>query len=105
MTKTTKTMQLVLAMAMIATSTANAKHWKMAKAKVKEDSLVSVSGVAMQVANVSMGPQVKDDLFAGAEKFAQGASEVSEINLDPKTMSMIGHGGKDGGLAGKMNFM
>src|ERR1700678_420931 len=104
MTITRKTMQLVLAMAMIAAPAANAKHWKRAKTKVKEDSLVSLSGVAMQVANVSMGPQVKDDLFAGAEKFAQGASEVSEINLDPKPMGMIGHG-KDGGLAGKMNFM
>jgi len=104
MTITRKTMQLVLAMAMIAAPAANAKHWKRAKTKVKEDTLVTLSGVAMQVANVSMGPQVKDDLFAGAEKFAQGASEVSEINLDPKTMGMIGHG-KDGGLAGKMNFM
>jgi hypothetical protein len=54
--------------------------------------------------------QVKDTLFAGAEKFAQGASEVTEINLDPSTMSMIGHGmftrdSPTGQLSSKLNFM
>ncbi len=50
--------------------------------------------------------QVKDDLFAGAEKFAQGASQVTEINLDPSTMGMIGGGhGRDSDAAKRMNFM
>jgi Domain of unknown function (DUF4252) len=50
-------------------------------------------------------PQVKDDLFAGAEKFAKDASEVTEVNLDPSTMGMVSHGGRDATLAQKMNFM
>jgi hypothetical protein len=32
---------------------------------------------------------VKDDLFAGTEKFAKGASEVSEISMDPDTLNMV----------------
>jgi len=47
--------------------------------------------------------QVKDDLFAGTEKFAAGASDVTEVNLDPKMMGMV-HGGA-GDLAHKMKFM
>lgn len=31
-----------------------------------------------------------DDLFAGTEKFAQGASESTEVNLDPDDMGMVG---------------
>lgn len=50
--------------------------------------------------------QVKDNLFAGAEKFSQGASQVTEINLDPSTMGMIGGGrGRDSDAAKRMNFM
>lgn len=50
--------------------------------------------------------QVKDDLFDGTEKFANGASDVTEINLDPKMMGMVS-GGKNGAgdLARKMKFM
>ena len=48
-------------------------------------------------------PQVKDDLFAGTEKFATGASDVTEVNLDPKMLGMLGKGtGAD--LARKMEF-
>lgn len=36
------------------------------------------------------GAQSKDELFAGTEKFAQGASESTEINLDPDSMEMVG---------------
>jgi hypothetical protein len=50
--------------------------------------------------------QVKDELFAGTEKFATGATVVTEINLDPKTMGMVGKtDGKDGDLAKKMRTM
>lgn len=68
---------------------------------------VQVRGLWMQVENVSMGEQVKDELFNGTEKFAQGASSVTEINLDPNTMSMLGdhRGGRDGDLARKLNLM
>ena len=48
--------------------------------------------------------QVKDDLFAGTEQFAKGASDVTEINLDPKMMGMLGKNtGND--LAHKMEFI
>ena len=40
--------------------------------------------------NLQIGAQVKDDLLAGTEKFAQGASKVTEINLNPSTMGMVG---------------
>lgn len=69
-------------------------------------SLGTVPAPEMQVAAPVQVAQVKDDLFAGTEKFSQGASEVNEINLDPKMMSMIG--GKGTGadqLAHKMNFV
>lgn len=45
-----------------------------------------------------------DDLFAGTEKFAQGASESTEINLDPDSMQMVGSK-KNGELAKKMKTM
>jgi hypothetical protein len=55
---------------------------------------------------ISVG-QVKDDLFAGTERFAAGACDVTEVNLDPSMMGMVGKGkDKDGaGLARKMKFM
>jgi hypothetical protein len=36
---------------------------------------------------------VKDDLFAGTEVFAKGASDVTEITMDPETLGLVG--GKD----------
>lgn len=56
---------------------------------------------------VSMGgvsaPQVKDDLFAGTEKFAQGATDVTEVNLDKSMLGMVGHGNSE--LAHKLDFI
>lgn len=49
-------------------------------------------------------PQVKDDLFAGTEKFAQGATDVADVNLDPSMLGMVG-GDKSGGVAQKMKFI
>ena len=50
------------------------------------------------------GFQVKDDLFAGTEQFAKGASDVTEVNLDPKMLGMLGKNtGND--LAHKMQFL
>jgi hypothetical protein len=68
---------------------------------------VQTAGVEMQTdATLVNVKQVKDDLFAGTEKFSKGASDVTEINLDPKMMGMI-PGGKNGAgdLAHKMKFM
>src|ERR1035441_2657328 len=101
----TKTMQVVLAMAMTMIGGSVASAQQMASGAIP-----AAPGVELQL-NVTAGihAQVKAELFAGAEKFAQGASEVTEINLDPNTMGMIGHGyfatDKNGGLASKMNFM
>ncbi|HXE06810.1 MAG TPA: DUF4252 domain-containing protein [Acidobacteriaceae bacterium] len=64
-------------------------------------SLSGVSGLNLQVGAAAR----KDDLLAGTEKFAQGASKVAEINLDPTTMAMIGDHGPDGRMAGKMKLM
>jgi hypothetical protein len=36
---------------------------------------------------------VKDDLFTGTEVFAKGASDVTEITMDPDTLGLVG--GKD----------
>jgi hypothetical protein len=101
MMKMTKTVQLVLAIALIASSTANAKL------KLNDKPIDPEPAAAAQPAPApaAAAAQVKDDLFAGAEKFAQGASEVTEINLDPSTIGMVSHGGQEAGVARKMNFM
>jgi Domain of unknown function (DUF4252) len=108
MTKTIRTIQLVLAMA---TAIATAAGTAATAQETAINSVTATSGLSLQAsasanATVNVSAQVKDDLFAGAEKFAQGASEVTEINLDPSTIGMVGgHGGGDAGLARKMNFM
>jgi hypothetical protein len=63
-------------------------------------------GIVLQDgAMTSVGdPQVKDELFAGTEKFANGASDVTDVNLGPDMLGMVS--GKHGGnLAHKLNFM
>lgn len=40
-------------------------------------------------------PQVKDDLFAGAEKFSQGAKSSTEVNLDSRMLGMAAKFGGD----------
>lgn len=49
-------------------------------------------------------PQVKDDLFAGTDKFAKGASDVTDVNLGPDMLGMVS-GNHGGDLARKMNFI
>jgi len=48
-------------------------------------------------------PQVKDELFAGTEKFAQGAKEVTEVNMDKNMLGMVPKG--DSGMASRMDFI
>lgn len=92
-----KTMKMALAMAMAVGLTAAAQPTAVRQA--------SEDGVEMQVGATLMNvKQVKDDLFAGTEKFAAGASDVAEINLDPKMMGMV-NGKGDSELAHKMKFM
>jgi len=96
---------LVLAIVLFGAAQINAQGDPV-KAPVSVVRAVHVTGTWMQVENVSMGQQVKDDLFNGIEKFAQGASSVTEITLDPNTMSMLGdRRGPDADLARKLNFM
>jgi Domain of unknown function (DUF4252) len=103
MTKMTKAMQAGLVLAAMVGLTATAQSAAIS-------SVTTVPGANLQAAVAMNVAQVKDDLFAGAEKFAQGASEVTEINLDPNTMSMVrGEGGVylNGGSPStrRMNFI
>jgi len=53
-------------------------------------------------------PQVKDDLFAGADKFSHGASSSTEVNLDSKMLGMaskFGGNDKDSDLVKKLEFV
>ena len=60
---------------------------------------------AMQEGVTRVGdPQVKDDLFAGTEKFAQGATNVTDVNLGPDMLGMVS-GKRGGDVAHKLNFM
>ncbi len=55
--------------------------------------------------------QQKDDLFAGADKFSQGAKSSTEVNLDKNMLGLMGKFGEDGNdksgsdLARKMDFV
>ena len=48
--------------------------------------------------------QVNDPLLAGTEKFAKGAKEASEINMDQNTLRAMG-GGDQGNLTKKLDFV
>ena len=53
--------------------------------------LVPHGAQAMGGQKVSLGffsPQVKDELFAGADKFSHGAKSSTEVNLDRKMLAM-----------------
>lgn len=69
------------------------------------DGKTIVTSKGKKAVTISSGTQVKDELFAGTEKFAQGASESTEINLDPDTISMMDSHGKNAELAKKVKFM
>lgn len=99
----TNAMRWVLAgLAMVAAPMAGAQQTAMHLA-------TSVHGMVLQVAEASLASaapaQVKDDLFAGTEKFAKGATEVTEINLDPKMLGLIPGAKDNSGLAHKMKFV
>lgn len=100
---------LVLAIALAAATRVNGQDDQVdnvIRVQARVIPAVHVGGTWMQVENVSAGEQVKDELFNGTERFAQGASSVTEINLDPSTMSMLGdRHGRDADLARKLNLM
>ncbi len=43
---------------------------------------------------------LRDDLFAGTEKFAKGASQATEVNMDPESLDLVG--GPDSSKAHRM---
>jgi hypothetical protein len=98
MTKTRKTLRLALVLAMVGGPMAIAQE-------VAVNTHIPALELQLNVAT-NAGYPAKDDLFVGTEKFAQGASEVTEINLDPNTMGMVGNShGRDGEMARKMKTM
>jgi hypothetical protein len=96
------------------TTTANSIRWMIAMAMT---TLVSASAqtitasvhpvvvIAGLPTEITIGNPIKDDLLAGTAKFAQGASSVTEINLDPTTMGMMSERGRDSDLAKKLTLM
>src|SRR5947209_498720 len=90
-----------------ASMAAGAQAPKLAQWTVRYVPLAAASGVtAGTTGRTEPGdPQVKDDLFAGTEKFAQGAKEVTEVNLDKNMLGMVSHGKHGEDIAGKMDFI
>lgn len=59
--------------------------------------------VRVRIVNVG-DPQQKDELFAGTERFAAGATDVTSVSLGPEMLGMVS--GRNGGdVAKKMHFM
>jgi hypothetical protein len=51
---------------------------------------VLLGAVICSAAMAQGTPAVKDDLFEGTQIFEKGASEVTEISMDPKSLGMVG---------------
>jgi hypothetical protein len=56
-------------------------------------SLAMLPARAQAVKTVAGDPQVKDDLFAGTEKFEKNAVSVTEVTMDPESLGLVS--GKD----------
>jgi hypothetical protein len=62
--------------------------------KIKQLAAMTVLAVAAGTfAHAQTSAPVKDDLFAGTEVFAKGASDVTEVTMDPDSLGMVS--GKD----------
>jgi hypothetical protein len=82
---------------------------RMARMKVMAvAAMLFVASASMQAAGMA---QQKDELFAGADKFAQGAKSSTEVNLDKNMLGMVGKFGDEGDdksgsdMARKMDFV
>jgi len=116
MTMTGKMLQVALVFAVVGGSAAMAQETVVIP-NVKVTPVADVAGVDLHINGLNLQTnvavrvgyqenQTKDDLFAGAEKFAKGASEVTEINLDPASMGLVGMShGREGEEARKMKTM
>jgi hypothetical protein len=47
-------------------------------------------GLGLGVEGAGQNTSTKDDLFAGTEVFAKGASDVTEITMDPNSLNLVG---------------
>jgi len=103
MTRMIATIQLMIAIAATPVAMANAQS---IRTQINPESAVTIAAATNAIAGSGFGalPQ-KDELLAGTEKFAQGARSVTEINLDPTTLSMMSNHGRDAELAHKMTLM
>ncbi len=70
------------------------------KKQIMEYAAVVALAAGAMLAGAQTSAIVKDDLFAGTEKFAKGASDVTELTMDPQTLQMVG--GKDSHRAHRM---
>ena len=70
------------------------------KKQVMEVAAVVALAASGLLAGAQTSTIVKDDLFAGTEKFAKGASDVTELTMDPQTLQMVG--GRDAHRAHRM---
>lgn len=95
------TLPMVAQAAFTRTSSTGDSH----TATVSETSTDGVASTLSLAGGFSAGEaQVKDELFAGTEKFEQGATDVTNVNLDGKMLGMVGKG-KGGDIAHKLNFI
>ncbi len=80
-------------------------------ARMRTAALVAMFFVAATSMRALGGMQQTDALFAGTEKFGQGAKSTTEVNLDKNMLGMVGKFGDDGAdksgteLAKKMDFV
>jgi hypothetical protein len=70
------------------------------KTTVKESSSSSTLTTTASGGQGGTSSPVKDDLFNGTEIFAKGASDVTEVTMDPQTLGMVG--GKNKSRASNM---
>jgi hypothetical protein len=54
---------------------------------------------------VAADPQVKDDLFAGTEKFAKNAVSATEVTMDPEMLGLVDGKDKDKAKGMKLNVV
>ena len=95
------TLPMVAQAAFTRTSSTGDSH----TATVSESSTDGVENtLSLSAGSLAGEAQVKDDLFAGTEKFEHGATDVTNVNLDGKMLGMVGKG-KDSDIAHKLNFI
>jgi hypothetical protein len=116
MTMTSKMLQVALGFAVVGGSAAMAQE-AVVIPEVRVNPVADVAGVDLHIAGLNLQTNIavnvgyqpnksKNDIFAGVEKFAKGATDVNDINLDPSSMGLVGmNHGRDAEEARKMKSM